>query len=122
MVCSVLLFELYQRVAQSGLVERGAGFENQLLLRGLKFFGRDFGWLRRPASRWPVRQWRRDQSRATSVADICASGFAAGNFRDLLALRGVQFAVKTGEPSGQRGERVFVAFAEGDAEQKFVES
>ena len=39
----ILLLELHQRVTQGGLVEWGAGFENQCLLRGLKFFRRDFG-------------------------------------------------------------------------------
>ena len=33
----------------------------------------------------------------------------------------VEFAVEPGEAAGERGEGVFVAFAEGDAEQEFVE-
>ena len=55
------------------------------------------------------------------VGELAERG-AAGEFRDLLALLGLQFAVQTREAAGEGGEGVFVALAEGDAEQELIEA
>ena len=46
---------------------------------------------------------------------------AAGGGDDLLPLRGFEFAVEPREARGERGERVFIAVPEGDAEQQLLE-
>ena len=68
----VLLLELHDLVAQCRLVERGAGFENQFAFFAASNFWVDFGGSMPGLSRWPVRQWRRDRSRAEVRRDICA--------------------------------------------------
>ena len=43
---------------------------------------------------------------------------AAGQLPDFLLSRFIELALQPGEAAGEGGERVFVAFTEGDAEQE----
>ncbi len=47
-----------------------------------------------------------------------AEGFPAGELGELFGLGAVQRLVEAGEPAGEGRERVFVAFAERDAEEE----
>ena len=111
MVCSVSVFSRAERVAQRGCVERRAGLGDQLLGERLRILP-----ARLPAASAPglpaARSAMASGSKARSSAPASVAGVCPPEaVGDLLALRGFELAVEPGEARGQRGERVFIAFA-----------
>ena len=94
------LFQSFERYSKCRFVERGAGFNDELLLSGFEVFRRDFLGL----SAWSTGGTFCDGVRVEG-AEQCAgeSGgrFASGGFGDLLTLCRFKAAIEAGKASGQ---------------------
>ena len=121
-VCSVSCLERLERVAQRGLVERRAGFDDQFLLRAASNFSGATSSAASapgvPVARSAIASGSTARSSApASVAGVLPAEAAA----IFCALRRIELAVEPGEAPGQRRERVFVAAPESHAEQQLLE-
>jgi len=116
----VLLLEFHQRVAQGGFVEWCAGLRGSIASSRPQIFPAQLPVVQRQVCWWLFG----DDIGIAGVQQIPCEGRPA-TFRqsvpEFLRVFVGQLPFQPGQSAGECGEGVFVAFAEGDAKQEFVE-